>query len=238
MRTRIVLVASVVVLGLLSGVRAGEIPDCVGAWSFDEGNGTAAADASSSKNDGTLTGAPKWVEGKSGKAVSLDGQKDCIVLKQDLLKWLGKTGSLSCWIKTKATGNETFWQAPAITGVEEAGGGNDIFWGWIDDSGKIGIQAGDAEGAKSSNPITDDKWHHVAFTRNMDSGEVKVYVDGKVAGTATSDTGEKTSSFNALGRRENTGGDATFLQGSLDEVRIYSRVLTDAEVEKLSKGEK
>lgn len=239
MRAQLTAVAAVLLLAaMVLPAGAGEIPDCVGAWSLDEGTAKAAADASASKNDGTLTGEPKWEEGKLGKAVSLDGTKDCIALKKELSPILGKTASLSCWVKTKAAGNETFWQAPAIIGVEEAGGGNDIFWGWVDQDGKIGIQAGDAEGAKSSAAITDDKWHHVAFTRNMDSGEVKVYVDGKVAGTATSDTGEKTSAFDAFGRRENTGGDPTFFAGSLDEIRIYKRVLTDAEVATLAKGEK
>lgn len=219
---------------------AGEIPDCVAAWSFDEGTGTTAADSGPNKKDGTLTGGPKWEEGKFGKALALDGQDDhVLVAKQWLNEWLGaKSASLSCWIKTKMAGNETFWQAPAILGVEEAGGGNDIFWGWIDNEGKIGIQAGDSEAAKSEKPVNDDKWHHLAFTRDVGSGEVKVYVDGKLSGKATSDTGEKTSAFNSLGRLENTGGDPVYYQGLLDELRIYTRVLTDAEVEKLAKGEK
>jgi MSHA biogenesis protein MshQ len=228
-------VLSVLVLAASSANAA--IPDCVGYWNFDEGQGEEAKDASATKNNGKLTGNPKWVDGKFGKALALNGTSACVVLTKELGQWLGKSGSLSCWIKTKQQGNETFWQAPAITGVEEAGGGDDIFWGWINQDGKIGLQAGDSEAALSSTVITDDKWHHVVLTRKEDSGEAKVYVDGKCEGTATSDTGAKSNTFNALGRRENTGGDPAYLDGALDEVKVFSRVLTQAEVETLFKNE-
>jgi MSHA biogenesis protein MshQ len=213
------------------------IPDCVGYWSFDEGQGNEVKDASPTKNNGKMVGNAKWVDGKFGKALAFDGSS-CVQMEKDLCQWLGKTGSLSCWIQTKQQGNETFWQAPAITGIEEAGGGNDIFWGWINQDGKMGMQAGDAESALSSTVITDDKWHHIVLTRNADNGEVKVYVDGKAEGSATSDSGEKNcGEFKALARRENTGGDPAYFQGTLDEVKIYNRVLKEAEVQTLFKNE-
>ena len=45
----------------------------VGIWKFDEGKGNTAKDASENGNDGTLTNKPKWVDGKFGKALELDG---------------------------------------------------------------------------------------------------------------------------------------------------------------------
>ena len=35
------------------------------------------------------------------------------------------------------------YKSPGITGVEQAGLDNDVFWGWIDDTGRIGVMAGD-----------------------------------------------------------------------------------------------
>jgi hypothetical protein len=213
------------------------IPDCVGYWSFDEGQGTEAKDASSTQNHGKLKGNCKWEDGKFGKALSFDGAGACVEVAKDLSVWLGKSGSLAFWIKTKQEGSDTAWEAPGVSGVEENGGENDIFWGVINGSGKICVQAGNGEPAASSTTINDDKWRHVVLTRNKDGGEVKVYVDGKLETTATSEADDKTSSFKALGARGNTDGEPGYFKGMLDEVKAYSRVLKAEEVEILFKNE-
>ncbi len=45
----------------------------VGVWLFDEGKGDVAVDASGNELDGILKGNPKWVDGKFGEALELDG---------------------------------------------------------------------------------------------------------------------------------------------------------------------
>jgi hypothetical protein len=207
---------------------ADSIPGCVGAWSFDEGQGGTAKDTSPTGNHGTIQGAA-WEAGKAGKALRLEGSA-CVEFAQGLHGWLGKTATLSCWIKTKQTGNATFWQAPALAGVEEAGGGNDIFWGFLDAGGHIALQAGDSGSVVSSTAVNDGRWHHVVLTRKTGDGAVQVYVDGKLEAEGASDGEEKTTAFKALGRRENTGGPPAYFQGMLDEVRLYNRVLTAEEV--------
>jgi len=209
-------------------------PDCVGAWSFDEGQGDTAKDASPSGNDGKLKGAT-WTDGKSGKAVLLEGTA-AVEFAKPLNTWLAKSATLAFWIKSKQQGNDTFWQAPAIAGIEEAGAGDDIFWGWIDGSGKIGIQAGDTAGPVSATVVCDGAWHFVVLTRNMDSGDVKIFVDGKLDAEGASDGGEKTKAFGALGRRENTDGPVGQFEGALDDVKVFSRALTPDEVIVLSGG--
>ena len=60
---------------------------------------------------------------------------------------------------------------------------------------------------------------------------MQVYVDGVLSGSATSETGVKTTPFRSIGRIEDTGGTPTYLAGSLDDLRLYNRVLTAAEIE-------
>ncbi len=71
---------TLVVLGLiLTGQSYARIdPEVVvGAWRFDEGRGDRPKDSSGNGNDGNLDaigwGAPKWVEGSSGKTLQFDG---------------------------------------------------------------------------------------------------------------------------------------------------------------------
>ncbi len=71
----ICLISFVLVLGLtLTNTASAEL---VGWWKLDEGSGTTAFDSSGNGNDGTLQGAPAWVDdGKFGKAVKFNGSSD------------------------------------------------------------------------------------------------------------------------------------------------------------------
>ncbi len=203
-------------------------PGCVGLWKFDEGSGDTTKDESPTGNAGTLKGAT-WVDGKDGKAVEFGGAA-AVEFAKPINAWLGKSATLAFSIKSTQRGNDTFWQAPAIAGVEEAGAGDDIFWGYVTGEGKLGLQAGDAAGPVSASVVCDGQWHHVVLVRNMDDGAVRIYVDGKLDAEGSSDGGEKTQAFKALGRRENTGGDPAYFQGALDDVMLFDRALTSEEI--------
>ncbi len=183
-----------------------------------------------SLGNASLSNGATWTPGQSGSAVNFDGIDDVVTSGLDLNQWLGGTATLTAWIKTTQVGSSVFWQAPGITGTEQYGGSNDIFWGWIDDTGRIGLQAGNTVGARSANPINDGAWHFLALTRDSASGAVKVYVDGALSGSATSDAGFKSSSFYNIGSIGDSGGTPGYLKGALDDVRIYNRVLTAGEV--------
>ena len=93
---------------------------------------------------------------------------------------------------------------------------------------------GDAGGVYSTNPINDNQWHNVAMTRDAATGIVQLYVDGVLNGTGAFDIGTKASQFFLIGALSNDSGTtltgANALNGQLDEVRIYNRVLTPTEI--------
>jgi hypothetical protein len=207
----------------------------VGSYNFSEGSGTTAADASTTANAGTLTDGVTWTAGRSGAGTALqfNGTTGFVNLAQNASQWLGVTGTVAFWLRTTQTGHNTAWHAPGILGVESAGNGNDIFWGWLDASGRIGIQAGNGSAAKSTAAVNDGQWHYIALTRNASTGQVRVYVDGVANGTATSETGTKSTAFRSIGRIEDTGGTPAYFSGVLDNLRIYNRVLTAQEIASL-----
>jgi hypothetical protein len=214
------------------------VPNLVGQWLFDEPAGdTSVRDGSFGANHATLNGGAQRIVGttgaQAGNAVGFDGTNDYIGASQNLAGILGGTATLVTWVRTGALGNNTQWLAPGITGVEEAGFANDVFWGWVDASGRIGVQAGDVAGAKSANPINDNQWHHVAFTRNASTGRVEVYVDGVLSGAATSALGIMTTPFTSIGRIEDTAGTHTYFNGQLDELHVFDRVLSQGEIQSL-----
>jgi len=199
---------------------------------FDENSGTLV-DYSGNGYDGTQQGGITYsVSGKINTALTFDGTDDYVNVSTDLSVVLGQsdTAGLSAWIKTTQAGNDVNWQAPGITGTEESGGENDVFFGYLDGSGNIVINAGGTAGAVSNFAVNDGIWHHIYLTRVASSGEVKVYVDGILHDTATSASGAITTPFYSIGRIEDTGGTSENFNGQIDEVAIFDRILSDAEV--------
>jgi glucose/arabinose dehydrogenase len=223
-------------LAFVEVTQVGGLPaGLVGEYRFNENAGTATADGSASANGGTLVGSAVWVGGRSGagSAVAFDGSGR-VDVAADLNAWLGASGTVAFWLRTTQVGNNTMWLAPGVLGVESAGDGNDVFWGWLDASGRIGVQAGDVAGARSATPVNDGQWHHVALTRDHTTGRVEVYVDGTLSGSATSGTGVKTTPFRSIGRIDDTGGTPTGFACAVDDLLVFNRVLTADEIRGLA----
>ena len=76
----------------------------VGAWLFDETGGKIAKDSSDNGNDGDLVGGAKWVKGKFGNAIELNGKDAWVTVPEigplddfTLMKWFNATGRVGLW---------------------------------------------------------------------------------------------------------------------------------------------
>ena len=78
----------------------------------------------------------------------------------------------------------------------------------------------------------DGTWHHLAATR--DGNFLKFYIDGNLVGSSPTPAGTVPPPINdwILGYGYNAG--FVYWHGSLDDLRIYKRVLTTVEINKLS----
>lgn len=212
----------------------------IGYWSMEDGTGTQATDFSGGGSAGTLTGnAVSWVNGKRGKGLSFGGSDDYVNMGNVLDFERTDTRSFAFWINVAAAPSAHNIFASKI-GDASAYRGFDI--------GVRGDVAGDPlefelRGSADSNwltiratpPAWDGNWHHVVMTYSGNSAPsgVKIYFDGTLlsnttdADTLASSIGN-TGSF-VLGAFDETLLSADFT-GSLDEFRIYNRVLTQAEV--------
>lgn len=210
----------------------GALPTPRAYYKLDEAAWSAAgdvADSSGNGYNGTATGGATPVPAQVCNGAQLNGSTRYIQVN-GLSNELNATASLAFWIKTTQTGNDTNYLAPGVTGVEQAGGSDDIFWGWLDASGRIGITVGDTATTKSTVAINNGVWRHVVLTRDHVAGTYKIYVDGTLNTSGAIATGVIGTAFSSIGRIEDTGGSPEYLDGQLDEVRIYGQVLTDAEV--------
>ena len=223
----------------------------VGRWTFDEASGATTTDAYHAQT-GTLSDSvttptavlPTWTtghNGSSGTALHFDGTGSYVALSATTTAPLMGTSSLTFWIKTTQTGNVDGWDSPAVIASEQAGGTNDIQWGVLNASGKIGFDVGNAAGVFSTTSVNDNTWHQVAITRDAATGLASVYVDGVLEATGSPTDAGFTATLNmltGLGATNNFANDASstdltdyrFLNADLDDVRIYDHVLTADQV--------
>lgn len=159
-----------------------------------------------------------------------------VALKNDSVATaLGGTASVAFYMKTAQSGSPNPWTAPGIFGRDQAAGTDDVFWGWIDNSGRLNLSVGNVAvnnpGTRSGAAVNDGNWHHVVMTRDAASGVQTMYIDG-VKTTSTGLTGTKglNNKFALLGQIQ---GNTDFFRGTLADVRVYGRVLSDADVTQL-----
>ena len=187
----------------------------VGAWGFNEGSGATVADSSGHNLNGAITGAT-WTPGKYGEALNFDGN-DLVTLND-----IDLTGpfTVMVWMQTRS---------------EHTGGCASLVMKALDYGFEIcqgrlyaGIGSGSTWTAYVSKALTDDDlnvWKHAALT--YDGTTLRLYVDGTLADSAA---GVHGTSNNALlfGR---WSSNTEFWNGLIDEVRIYSRALSVAEIQ-------
>jgi hypothetical protein len=194
-----------------------------------EGN---AQDSSGSGNHGTAT-AVSYVTGKVGaQAAQFNGTSSYVLIPRSVTDDF----TVAMWVKTTDTAGSAgaqWWSGKGLVDGEVGGGGAD--WGTAIVNGKfvigIGSTGGDSTFASSTN-INDGTWHHVAATRNNTSGAIAVYVDGILRGSGTGATGSRTFPSSLRIGSLQTGNN--FLNGTLDDVRLYDRILSASEISALA----
>jgi hypothetical protein len=199
-------------------------PNLIGAWGFDEPSGTTATDASGRGHTGTITGgALRTSPGKFGGAISFDGIDDLVTVADTNALDLTTGMTLEAWVRPTAVGSA--WRTVLLK--EQPG---DLIYS---------LYATDATGRAATHIFTTadrglsgtaataaNAWTHLAAT--YDGANQRLYVNGALA-ASRAQTGAIRASTGALRIGGNTVWSEWFT-GMIDEVRVYNRALTAAEI--------
>ncbi|MCK4998661.1 MAG: LamG domain-containing protein, partial [Anaerohalosphaera sp.] len=80
----------------------------------------------------------------------------------------------------------------------------------------------------------DETWHHAAFVLSDSTDEVFVYVDGEFVYSYATATSIAAGDVFSLGQEYDAGlTTSDFFDGQLDDVRVYNKVLSEAEIQSL-----
>ncbi|QYC45144.1 Chitinase A1 precursor [Nonomuraea coxensis DSM 45129] len=204
------------------------MPGLVAAYGMNDGSGTNVADSSGQNNTGAGTGTTSWVNGKYGKALSFNGSSSMVTVAHAASLRLTTGMTLSAWVNpTTVTG--TPWKSVVTKELSADGAsyalyaanGSTLPSGWVQTAPETSTTA------EGLSPLPVNTWSHLALT--YDGAALRLFVNGQqIDQTALS------GSLYDDGNPLRIGGNVVwneYFSGLIDEVRIYNRAQTAAEIQ-------
>ena len=202
----------------------------VGYWSFDEGGGTVARDASGNNNHGTLTNGPKWTQGKNGTALQFDGKNDYVDCGNDASLNIANEMTIDMWVNVAKVG------APGGYDSIIAKFENNDYRRWYIQAraaSYFGFYGRNDPGAYA-NPSNIGSFNFgewAKLTLVLVKGvSTKAYVNGVQTYSGGCENYDLGNNGNLVIGGYAIPGVLIPFHGQIDEVRIYNRALTEAEV--------
>ncbi|HIA69182.1 TPA: LamG domain-containing protein [Candidatus Poribacteria bacterium] len=209
----------------------------VSYWSLDKSKiqGKAVKDSTGNHN-GTIEGDLKSVAGQIGEALQFDGNSDNYVLIKDAKTFdFNADFTWMAWVKTGNSGPGCIFAKTGARGGDDQGPKT---W-WIVNSVQS-FDTGWVGNVEDTEAISDNKWHHLAIAATAKDSSIQYYVDGEATGGGSiafaSKPDEWEETFVQIGIDGRVDGELGFFEGAIDEVGIYDRVLSGAEVKQNSKS--
>ena len=200
----------------------------VGAWSFDAGEGSTATNLVGTYGSGTTNGAG-WTTGKFGNATLLNGTSNFISIAPSTIfdNIVGaQPYTLEAWIYLNNCPTNTAENYPGI--IEKSSTAGEGGWGLqLTPACKVNFGLHGSGNFSSIITLVPGQWYHIAGVWSSSAtNNSKIYINGNLDSSGTI---ANTWSHTANIKIGNKG--ASYLSGKIDEVRVYNRALSLAEIQ-------
>src|SRR5229473_619446 len=199
----------------------------VAGYACSEGSGTTTVDSSGNNNTGTLLSGASWTTaGKYGNAISFNGSTGYVSVPDSNSLHIGATGTMEAWVNLSATSR---WHGIIAKGNANSNATTNYS---IEINSSNGVECGVGNGSTativdSTATLTAGTFYHVACT--WDGTNVTIYINGvKDQFRAQGLTPASNTSPLYIGQ---FGGNVDRTSGVIDEVRIYNRALSAAQIQ-------
>ncbi len=186
---------------------------------------TTANDSAHGINNGTLNNGLNWtLNGKYGGALNLDGSNDWISAgNSPTLNFTYHNFTMEAWIKPISTGDYM-----AISGATQDSNDH-YYWYAINPSNALYVELNSSgwSGPTLTN-VDGSTWYHVVLVKQSTS--VMFYIDGILETTLTDKPLPLTPSGGWVFRIGSRGASGQVFKGHIDDVAIWNRSLTNAEI--------
>ncbi|PCH69983.1 MAG: hypothetical protein COC01_00025 [Bacteroidetes bacterium] len=193
-----------------------------------------ANDESGNGNNGTVNGATLTIDrfGSDSSAYSFDGVDDYIISSSTVSVGLERT--VNFWAKVPTT-NVNPSYTPILVGSDFAVSlGN-----WGGTGGALAVQDGAANWYGADSLVDDGEWHFYSVTASLgDTSGIEFYQDGKILKSRISDNNFTFNSSNYIIEIAKNSNGGIYLNGSLDEIKIYNCTLDSSQIDSIYQAEK
>ncbi len=203
--------------------------------SFDENTGTTAGDSTGNGNAGTLENGAAWTTGKSGSAVLLDGIDDYVSLPEGIVADFDDF-TIATWVYLDAADT---WSRIFDFGDDR---GRYMFLTPRNGDGVVQFTTSTIYGYNNqsitgSASLPTDQWVHVAVALEDNVG--RLYINGFLVAANTNMSFPpaqiRSTPRNWIGRSQYSND--AYLDGNVDDFRIYEGAMTTAELYTLATGQ-
>lgn len=202
--------------------------DGLGWWPLHR-SGTAKV----GEHDAVFGDGVAWTEGPEGGALQLNGTSG-YADTNTRLDTAGKDYSVAARVRLTEQNLKGMH-----TALSQEGDNNSAFF--LQYSGQDQNFAFSFPGARtvaeSSEEPKPDRWYHLTGTYSQKDHRMRIYVDGRLAGTRVASSGVKPTGSVMIGRGKFGGKATDYWSGDIADVHVYDRELTSREVSTLSSRE-
>lgn len=202
-----------------------KINGLVGYWNFDENKGNITKDLSGNNNDAVLINNPKLVYGKIKQGYLFNGKDESIEIKNNEKINPGKTITVEAWVKPLDSTQRIMGKYNA----DSSGG----WYFWFSPERKFVFSTTDGSqyaSVKSKKSYETAEWSHIVGEYDDKTKILSLFVNGEKAGETTLLKGIIQSNSKLTIGKFTDGGDG-FFKGTIDEVRLYNRILNEKEIQ-------
>ena len=208
----------------------------VAYWALNESSGDTAVDSTANGHDGTLMGDPEWAPGHFGGGLEFDGIEDEVVVPFDAALNT-ETFTVTAWANVE----------PGSAGVHRAvlASRDDfpqrgyIFYAEPGDTWQywIGVGAGGVTWNSVQGPVVDaGEWSHLTGVHA--DGSQRFYFNGELVAEADAEVNLNPEQDFLIGASANElDPHMFFFVGIIDDVRLYDRELSEADIAAVMDGE-
>ncbi len=195
----------------------------VAAYGFEETTGLQVNDASGGGRNGTIAGATRTAAGRFGRALSFDGINDLVTVPDSNALDLTNGMTLEAWVNPRTLSG---WRSLILKERQQL-----LAYAMYANT-DTGVPSGEVStpsnrDVRATAPLALNIWTHVAVTYN--ASILRLYVNGSQVNTRAV-SGPIVTSSNPLRLGGNTVW-GEYFDGVLDEVRVYNRALSAAEIQ-------
>jgi hypothetical protein len=203
----------------------------VAHYKFDDGSGTTARNASGTAPDGVLEGGAAFTpDGASGGGVRFDGVDGGVSTTTPLVR-TDQSFSVAAQVKLDRADNGVY------TALSQDGEHNSAFYLQYQSNRWIFVLPRTDEPApahhdwvRTESQPAPGVWTHLAGVYDAATGKIRLYVDGELIGETTRTTPWQARRAFRVGQSLLGGELGQRFPGSVDEVRVYSRAISQDEV--------